>query len=203
MTDLKLIRPVAAHAVMLDERGDDELMLLASAGRTDAFTVLVGRYVHRLSGLCAKLIGSRSVGEEIGQEAWLQVWAARSRYQPDGRFRVYLYTIARNRCRNHLRDTTRRSRWLDDEPAADGAGVGTSAPDHLDALIEEERRHRVNQAIGRLPGPLREVLLLRFSEGLDYSDVARIVGRTESAARARVYQALEKLRADLDRGTTP
>jgi RNA polymerase sigma-70 factor, ECF subfamily len=187
------------NPTQLEARDDDALMLLAGAGRTDAFGVLVERYLKRLANLCAKLVCNPRIGEEIAQETWLQVWASRERYQPGGTFTVYLFTVARNRCRNHARDTQRRTRWVGSEPASDNL-PDKNAPDHLDALIEEERRRRVNVAIAALPEALREALLFRFSEGLDYADIARIVGRTESAVRSRVYLAVERLRKEMSGG---
>ena len=199
MANAKLIVLPSQKSGALEERDDDALMLLASAGRTDAFALLVERYGKRLGNLCAKLVGDQRVGEEIAQESWLQVWASHSKYQPDGRFTVYLFTVARNRCRNYLRDTQRRGRWVVPHPATENL-PDRNASDHLDSLIEQERRRRVNLAITMLPAALREVLLFRFAEGLDYPDIARIVGRTESAIRSRVYLAVEKLREQLSRG---
>jgi len=180
----------------LEERDDDALMLLASAGRGDAFAALVRRHLKKLENLCARLLGDAIAGQELAQEAWLQVWAARSKYQPGGQFRIYLFTVARNRCRNQLRDRARRKRWMGSEPPPPDA-PDRDAASHLDALIERERRLRVNAAIAALPPPLREVIVFRFSEGLDYADIARIVGRTESAVRSRVYLAMERLRQHL------
>jgi RNA polymerase sigma-70 factor (ECF subfamily) len=183
----------------LADRDDDTLMLLSNAGRAEAFAVLVERYMKRLASLCSRLVCDRRAGEDLAQEIWLQVWACRSRYKPCGKFTVYLYSIARNRCRNHRRDTQRKERWYDNDQAVDAAPLAET-PDRLDELLEKERRGRVNEALTQLPLALREALLFRFAEGLDYADIARIVGRTESAVRSRVYLAIERLRAELHRG---
>lgn len=198
---LKIV--ATASGGQLADRDDDTLMLLASSDRTDAFVLLVERHMKRLANLCSRLVCDPQVGEEIAQESWLQIWAARRTYRPDGRFTVYLYTVARNRCRNHRRDSGRHARWFASEPAGTLLLVATAEPEGggpIDALIEQERRHRVNQAIARLPEALREALLFRFSEGLDYADIARIIGRYESTIRSRVYLAVERLREELGRG---
>jgi RNA polymerase sigma-70 factor (ECF subfamily) len=194
MTPPKLT--VVPSSPTLEERDDDALMLLASAGRSDAFALLVRRHMKQLENLCARLLGDTLAGQELAQESWLAVWAARGKYQAGGQFRIYLLTVARNRCRNHLRDRWRRRRWIGSAPAPADA-PDRDAADHLDALIEREQRLRVNAAIATLPPPLREVLVFRFAEGLEYADIARIVGRTESAVRSRVYLAMERLRAHL------
>ena len=105
-------------------------MTLAAADRRDAFEVLVGRYLSRLTRYCAKFLGSPSAGEEIAQEILVDTWWQRARYRAAGRFPVFLFTLARNRCLNRVRDERRRPRWTDDSSREgdDDAG-GSSAPD--------------------------------------------------------------------------
>jgi RNA polymerase sigma-70 factor (ECF subfamily) len=178
----------------LAEREDDELMLLASAGRREAFAVLVERYLPRLTSFCGKFVSHARLGEELAQEVLLQAWAQRQRYQPRGRFAPFLFTLAHNLCRNHLRDTLRRGRCEADalplEPDA-------PAPTLLDELLERERTRRIHEAVSTLPEKLREAVLLRFDQGLDYADISHILGCREVTARSRVFHGLKRLRASL------
>ncbi len=187
-----LVSIAGGDATGLLDRSDDELMRLSAAGRADAFAALVGRHARKLTGFCGKLVGDSRIGEEIAQDCWLSVWATRGSYRSDGQFAVFLYTVARNRCRNHARDKTRRSKLID--PVAQVSEKTSTSPAHLDELLVQDRRRRVYAAIDRLPEALREVVLLRVSEELDYPAIARIVGRTESAVRSRVHFALRELR---------
>lgn len=188
---IPLARPGAQRA--LPERTDDELLRLARAGRSDAFEMLVTRHMPRLAGFCIKMLGDRRAGEDVAQETWLQVWTHRASYRPQGRFEAFLYTIARNRCRNAARSMRRRRRFRADsgghehEPADD-------APSNLDSLLADERRHQVLDAMQRLPQKLREALILRYSQELDYPQIAAIVGRGESTVRSRVHHGLRRLR---------
>lgn len=179
-------------------RSDDELMALASAGRRDAFAALVTRYAARLGNVCAKFVADARLGEELAQETWLQVWQARARYRPDGRFASYLFTVARNRCRNELRARSLRRQ----QPGAAAPELPSDAPEHLDRLIEAERRRRVVAAMASLSPALREALVFRFVEELDYPEIARVIGRSESAVRSRVHDAVDKLRRALARSGT-
>ncbi|MGQ0505125.1 MAG: RNA polymerase sigma factor [Myxococcaceae bacterium] len=188
------------------DRSDDELMLLASASHfgpqsKDAFEVLVRRYLPKLTQFCAKFVANPRIGEELAQEVMLQAWATRRRYRPDGRFAVFLFTLARNRCKNFVRDQGRRQRRgagaeLDDQ-ALETPSTDSSS---LDLLIEQESQRRVREAMERLPAKLKEALLLRYDQDLDYSDIARIVRRPEATARSRVFHGLKKLRLLLAAG---
>lgn len=199
--DLKLVGSDPDRvACALAERTDDELMVAAGAGSRDAFAVLVQRYISRLVNYCAKVAGTNSVsdsrvGEELAQDVLLQVWAHRSEYKPSQRFRVFLFTIARNRCRNHNRAWRRRLRWqIDDASQVDIAAASGGDADHLDDLLDRERQRHVREALRRLPEKLREVLLLRFEQGLDYGDIALMVRRPEATVRSRAFHGLRKLR---------
>jgi RNA polymerase sigma-70 factor (ECF subfamily) len=190
------LRPPGEH---LEARSDDELMVLAAAGTSSAFAALASRYAHRLVLFCAKMIGDPRIAEEIAQEAWLAVWEKRASYVPQGKFIVLLYTAARNRCRNHARDGFRRRRWVLDAPSPSLLGAAATAPEQLDGILEREQQRRVHAALGVLPAKLREAVLLRYSEGLSYEDIAAATGTNESTARSRVHHGLKALRASLDR----
>ncbi len=185
----------SAPAMPLAERDDESLMILAAGEHRAAFEVLVNRYMSRLTHYCVKFLGGSRSGEELAQEILLEVWARRKSYRAKVGFPVFLFTVARNRCLNHARDQGRRRRWDVAPPASGGAeAVGADAPDQLDALLERERAQRVRSALLELPPKLREAVLLRFEQGLEYPEIARIVGRPESTVRSRVFLAMKTLR---------
>jgi len=164
----------------LADRDDEALMLLAAAGHRAAFEVLVRRYLPKLTNYCSKYVGSNRVGEELAQETLLEAWAQRHRYQGRGKLHVYLFVLARNRCRNQLRNEGRRRWfWFGDPVHEAGGDVAAGGPDQLDRMVEEERCRRVRTCLLNLSPKLREAVLLRFDQGLDYAEVARIVGRLE------------------------
>ncbi len=188
-----LPRPQLASS--LDERDDEALMVLAAGEHRPAFEVLVNRYLSRLTNYCTKFIGSSRVGEEIAQEILLEVWAYRRRYRSRGGFPVFLFALARNRCLNQARGEARRRRWDLGTAAPEGSeGAASGAPDQLDRLIEHERVREVRSAVLALPAKLREAVLLRFDQDLEYAQIASIVGRPESTVRSRVFLAMKRLR---------
>lgn len=178
----------------IEQRDDEALMLLAASDHRRAFEILVRRHLPALTRFCAKFLGSVRCGEEVAQDALVEAWAQRRRYRP-GCFRVFLFTIARNRCLNHVRGERRLRAWRgrvhdDDPPQASTV----DRPDQLDELLERERRRRARAALLGLAPKLREAVLLRFDQGLDYAEIARIVGRPEVTVRSRVFHAMKRLR---------
>lgn len=186
----------AASGAPLEERDDETLMLLAAGDHRRAFDVLARRHLGPLTGYCAKFLGTVRAGEEIAQDALVEAWTQRARYVR-GRFKVFLFTIARNRCLNRLRGDRRRGAWSRPEDEARGAEATGDRPDQLDALLERERLRRAQEALLELAPKLREAVLLRFDLGLSYAEIARIVHRPEVTVRSRVFHAVRRLRGAL------
>ena len=179
--------------VPLADRDDDALMLLASSDRRDAFRVLVERHASRVVRYCMRMTGDRRVAEELAQETWLAVWAARASYQANGQFIVWLLVAVRNRCLNARRGDARRSRVL---VAESGEAIDDKAADdpvQLDRLIEAEERRRVLAALDELPPPMREALTLRYADELAYEQIAEVTGANASTVRSRVFHGVKKL----------
>lgn len=172
-----------------EERSDAELMLLASAGAQDAFEVLVRRYLAQVQRFATRYLGDPAAGAEVAQEALLKVWHARKEFRPARPFTVYLFTVVRNLCRNRYRDSQRRHHRL----ALEEGGDAAHSP--LDALLEAERHRRTLAALHELSPKLREAVLLRFDQGLDYPEIARILNAPESTIRSRVFLGIRQLRA--------
>lgn len=202
---LVLLDRVPGAFAALEDGDDDSLMLLASGEDVRAFELLTRRHLGVLTGYCAKFLGSARAGEEVAQDALVELWTRRSRYA-SGRFKVFLFTIARTRCLNRLRDDRRRGARADPrDPALEGeeGEVESHRPDQLDELLERERVRRTREALLTLAPKLREAVLLRFDQGLSYAEIARIVLRPEVTVRSRVFHALRKLRHILGEEAVP
>ncbi len=175
--------------------GDDELMRVVASENPEAglkaFAALVDRHAARVRRYCARFAGSPADGDELAQEVFLDLWRHRGSYAEAGRFTGYLFTLAKNRCRQHVRS---RRPAPPPEPAAAGEG------DALEALVEQERRRQVQAAIADLSPKLREAVLLRYAAGLEYRQISELLGRPEVTVRSRILLALERLRALLRDG---
>lgn len=192
----------ARAAVSLDEQSDEELMRAAAADSHAAFAVLATRYLGPLTSYCSKLTSADRAGEELAQEVLLAVWRVRREYRPDKRFRVFVFTIASNRCRNHVRSWRRKLRWLG-FPSDELADVAAGGAGQLDEVLAQERQRGVRRALARLPAVAREVLLLRFEQDLAYAEIAQITGSAEGTVRSQVFHALRKLERLLEEVDVP
>lgn len=109
-----------------------------------------------------------------------------------------LVKLHQRHIRAQKRSITREENWgagLSDDSAlrlAGGPAGGGSPSNHL---LREELRRRVQDGLGRLPEPHREVLVLRYLEQLPMREIAAVLGTTEGAVKVRHLRALQSLRA--------
>lgn len=171
------------------EASDDALMLLVAHGDERAFAEIVGRHEAAVVRLCAAMLRRGPEAREVAQDTFLKLWTTRGRYQANGTFKAYLLAIARNACRRSSYRTRLASFFiLQREPELE-------LPTAEQVLVELERDRLIEAALARLPEKFRLPVHLRYVEGLDYDGIARVIGRTESAARSRVHYGLKALHA--------
>ena len=153
----------------LDERSDDELMQLAAGDVMPAFTALVRRHEGAVRRYAGKFCGSAATGDDVAQETFVELWGARRRYRPVGKFRVFLFTIVRNRCRNQHRGRQRQAELRTDLVEV----LPAPTANQLDEVLTAERQRQVDEEIATLSPKLREAVLLRFAEGLEYGEIRK------------------------------
>ncbi|MBN1673210.1 MAG: RNA polymerase sigma factor [Kiritimatiellae bacterium] len=183
-------------------RSDEELMLAVQDGDLDAFETLVERYRDRLAGFVYHHIGSYSAVPDILQDIFVQVHRAAPRYEPRGKFGIWLFTIARAVCINALKKKLRRAKRITDRPLSAIDANGTSLLDRTPAdteaapesMARQEEFKKVRQAIESLPDIYRDVVILRQFQELSYRDISAILQVPEGALRVRMHQAIELMR---------
>ena len=174
---------------------DDVLMRAWQGGDERAFAVLVDRHGSRLHGFLLHLLRDAEAAEDAWSETFLRVVRARDRYQGDGHFRAWLYTVAR-RCAMDQGRSRRRflrlTRRLTDEP--------TPAPIRAadEVATERQRQEAVSDALGRLTEEQRAALLLTYRQGLSSREVGEVLGLTGQQVRNKVAYARRLLGDMLD-----
>ena len=144
-----------------------------------------------LRGLAARLVADPGTADDVVQETYLA--AVRRAPEPREGLRGWLATVARNAARMAGRTSARRAH----RERAAARPEGCPSPE--DVLGREEARRRVVDAVLRLEVPCRDVILLRYYEGLPPREAAARLGIPVETVRTRTRRAIERLRADLDR----
>jgi len=175
--------------------GDDEITRLRR-GDSDALSALVGRYQHRLFRYLLHLSKDWSVAEDLFQQTWLRVMEKIGRYDAARRFDVWLFAVARNLTIDHFR--THRFTESLDEPKESGSTQGERLPaagqNALGTLLESERGAVLAECMRELTAIHREVLTLRFEEGMKLEEIAEVARIPISTVKSRLSRALDGLR---------
>lgn len=147
-----------------------------------------------------RLLPSRDVADDLLQETFLRVVRTIETYVHDGRFEAWIFRIAANLARDHMRQRRRRGfvARLDEIDADDGTVRDTTADPHarsaLDVLISGEQAQRLEREFAALPEMDREILALRHHAELSFREIAELLGVPLGTALARAHRALGRLR---------
>jgi RNA polymerase sigma-70 factor, ECF subfamily len=158
---------------------DEQLILEFQKGSHDAFTELFLRYRELIYAFFRRRMNHPSRAEELAQETFVAVLRASERYEPRATFRSYLFAIAYRILANDRRKSGQNS---------DGAGVGLDLPGPT-APGSAETGMWVREAIEKLDGHDREVLLLREYEELSYDEIAGVLRVPVNTVRSRLFRA--------------
>jgi RNA polymerase sigma-70 factor (ECF subfamily) len=144
-------------------------------------------------------LGERQGVDEVMQEVALAALAQREATSEPARLGPWLYRIAVRQVLLHRRRCGRRRKLVDRYARLCDDPGGSSVPDPLDWLLLDERRQAVREALGRLPRRDAEILLLKYTEGWSYRQLAEQLGTAESTVESRLHRARRKLREAMAR----
>ena len=181
------------------------IALAVHLGDDGAVERLVRAYQDELYGYALRLLCNPFDAEEVTQDAFIRACRTlTASYGPDRcrqlEMRPWLFRITRNLALNRMRD--RRS-------AGEGRFSSVDVPAVLDIARDEGTsrpfesladRDALSRALEKLEVESRDLVVLRFFEGLSYAEISKATGGSEAAARAKVFRALRRLRALLSEG---
>lgn len=166
------------------------LQRIAERGDVEAFQKLFQAYAPRVKSYMMRQGADPNTAEDLAQETLLTVWRKARLYSGDkGSATTWIFTIARNLRIDRLR---RESTWVELPDGHDQEASPDALPDEL--LSEQERKARVQRALGDLPPDQHEVVVLSYIEGLSHSEIAEKLGLPLGTVKSRMRLAYLKVR---------
>ena len=166
-----------------------------------AFEEIVRRYKRAIFAYARSAIGSTQDAEEVTQDTFVKVYRAAHRFDPKYSFKTWLYTIVSNTCKNKLRSRARRRRDI----SLDHENSPLVTLSHEATPLEIYERNveikTVRDAIDSLPPRYKQVLHLRYVEGLRYREIGKALGLSLGNVEARIFRGKERIRHRLLRGS--
>ena len=179
--------PLPGERVVLIER--------AGGGDRRAAEQLIGLYQQRVARFVIAQTGDAAHYEDLCQTVFVKMVLALPRLRAPDRFEPWLFQIARNVCRDHVRARQGwRRLFVPWSPAHDAAAEPEQAPPIDDATLERK--------LAELPEAQQAILNLSLDGTRSYEEMARLSGSSVSAVKSRLFRARENLRALLLAGDT-
>ncbi|HEY6533630.1 MAG TPA: RNA polymerase sigma factor [Acidimicrobiales bacterium] len=183
------------------ERDDTELVRAAQAGDRSALDQLLRAHVDRLHALCRRLCSDRSDAEDATQEALLAVVRGLPRFDGRSSFTTWSHRVATNTCLDALRRQRRRPTVIRSiGPRDDESDRGTTPFGPLDPVdpaagpdIRIPQRMAIDDALGSIPEEFRVPVVLRDQMGLDYAEIAEVLGIPPGTVRSRIARGRARL----------
>ncbi len=166
---------------------------LATALATDldgAFPVMVDEMGRQLFWGLRRICGDHQEAEDLTQETFIRAYRALGGYDRDRiqsmNLRPWLWTIAMNLGRNHLRDRSRRPTYVELNVDA-----GADDPDPIDGAAWDRRFSGLNEN-------QRAAVVLRHVVGMGVGEIAEATRRPEGTVKADIHRGLERLRVAME-----
>jgi RNA polymerase sigma-70 factor (ECF subfamily) len=165
---------------LVQEKPDLALVHAATDGDAESFTELCRRYYPAMVAIAHSVVGDRHLAEDAAQQAFARAAVKLPQLKNANRFAAWLAAI----CRNVAKDMVRTESKLHGDENLSMIAAQPQADDAAEI---------VRQAINRLSASSKEVIFLRYYDGMSYEQISTVLGITEQAINGRLRRAKRKL----------
>ena len=190
-----------AHAA-----NDADLARDALAGSEAAYRELVTRYATPAVNFVYRIVRDRALAEDLAQEGFLRVYQRLNTYDPARKFSSWFFQVLRNITIDYLRVNRLPTASLDElaEEGHQGAAVDRESASPEQVTEQRELAHAMSAALSRIRPEYRQVVVLRYQEGLTHPEIAEILGLPSGTVKTYLHRARKELAGILaDQGFGP
>lgn len=187
---------------------DIDLVREALSGSQDAFRDLVVRYQRPILSLIRRMVRSPSLAEDLAQEVFVKAFRALASFDQRRKFSSWLFKIAHNTAIDQLRrrqlSTVPLETSEQDEPSLVNILADPGAETPATRVERMDLGKAIEEAVASLKPIYREVVILRYQEGLAYEEIAEISELPLGTVKTHLYRARKAMAAHLElRGFKP
>lgn len=177
---------------------DQQIVQLVQAGHKDAFGDLIRQYHKKVMGYCLSMLSNHRDAEEAAQDVFVKAYRSLDRFKGNSSFSTWLYRITTNHCLDVLRKRNRRKTVsLEALVEQEGDQIQRLFATEPTAPYRMEDRQLVDKILSTLSGDYRAILTLREVDGLEYQEIAGILGCSLDAVKGRLARARRALQTNL------
>ncbi|MEO8597037.1 MAG: sigma-70 family RNA polymerase sigma factor [Candidatus Solibacter sp.] len=169
---------------MVLEGTEHELIEACRRGEPDAFRALFESQKDKVYSIALRFSGDQALAMDIAQDTFLKLFSSMTSFRGDSSFSTWVYRLVVNSCLDY-----KRRSWRTIPMADEFLSVLRSPGDTLHGLMRAQMNDRVQQAVEKLPADQRIVVLLRYTEGLAYDEIAEVLACSVGTVASRLNRA--------------
>lgn len=173
----------------------EEKRFIARLRRHDekAHSELAARFGGEVQRRAYRMLRDHHEAEDIAQEVFVTAFKKIAQFREEGALKGWLLTITSNMARDRIKYLKLRGRGYTEQiDGEEGRSVAGASDVHAQAVSREKVR-RLTRSLAQLPPEFREVLVLQFSEGLSYDEIAERVSVPVGTVRSRISRARARI----------
>lgn len=182
--------------------GDSETWKALLEGDRKACEFLFRKYYDDLYHYAIKFSGKSGMAEDHIQKLFLKLWRRRAHLEEVKSVKTYLWTALRRSMIDTLRKKKTEDKYLDKYESHNTRMQYTTEELIIQDEISTIRSEELKEAIDRLTSREREILYLKFYEGMSYGEIEQIMSVSYQTSRNYVYKALQSLKEILSSEVT-
>jgi RNA polymerase sigma factor (sigma-70 family) len=176
-------------------------------GDSGAWTELVKAHHRRVYALCYRFTGSSHDAEDLTQDVFLKVYGNLAAFDlARGSFQTWITTLTRNLLVDHFRRSKQQrvtdsmdAGWEDTGDLTLAMRLASDGPTQHDRAAQTEIAKMVQEALTRISPELREAVILRDLQDMDYKEIAQVLRIPEGTVKSRISRGRAELARQLDR----
>ena len=172
----------------MDQKSEAEIVARVLKGDRQVYALLVEEYKSPIYNLAYRMTGNSEDADDLTQETFIRAYQYLWRYDMRRKFFTWLYTLALNLIRSHLRKKNKYNK-SSEELSAHLLSDKNSSPET--DLIETQE---IGVYLLCLEEESRALLIMKYMQELPFEEITQITGKSLSAVRMSVYRGLEKLK---------
>lgn len=182
----------------LDSRREDSRLIReAIQGKQSAYERLMKKYHDQIANLIYRIIHHREQVEDLTQEVFIKAFASLQSFNDEYAFTTWLYKIATNSSIDYIRKKKLSTFSIDKPISMEESDATYELPDSRyepdKHIIQKQRATLIQEAIDKLPEKYRRVIMMRHTNELDYSEIAKILKLPIGTVKAHIFRARELL----------
>lgn len=172
---------------------DNQIIEQIKNGNQQKYSLLVDRYSAMVFGIAKQYVSDQSTVEELAQEIFVKVYERISDFSFESRFSTWLYSVARNHCRDYAKNIRRKNMSLNQmEDEYEQQAGSTESPE--EDFLRDEWCRILEEGLETITPEYAEAFLMKYRAGMPYGAMAEQLGASKTALRQRVFRAKKELK---------